>query len=260
MQPQVVESRDAPDALSDALSDGPPEAHPDAVSGALPLRPLSAFPGSLAARVHASVKEAILHLALRPGARLGKAELCAALGVSRSPVSEAFARLQGETLVEIVPQAGTFVARLSMDEIREGAFLREALELAAVEEVAGRATEDGLQPLRRALRLQEATVADGDMEGFHAADAQFHEGILQLTGHRRLPRLSRTAWVHVDRARRLLLPAPGRLHETLDEHRAILAALEARDAEGARAATRTHLRQLLLRLEPLARRRPDLFG
>lgn len=256
MQPQVVEPRDGPDAPSGVL----PGAFPEASSGALPLRPLSAFPGSLAARVHLSVREAILSLALRPGARLGKAEVCAALGVSRSPVSEAFARLQGETLVEIVPQAGTFVARLSMDGIREGAFLREALELAAVEAVAGRVTGEEMQALRRSLRLQEAMAADGDMAGFHAADAEMHEGILLLTGHRRLPALSRTAWVHVDRARRLLLPVPGRLAETVEEHRAILEALERRDPEGARVATRHHLRQLLRRIEPLARERPDLFG
>ena len=222
------------------------------------LRPLSAFHGSLAARVHASVREAILSLALRPGARLGKGEVCAALGVSRSPVSEAFARLQGETLVEIVPQAGTYVSRLRMDEVREGAFLREALELAAVEAVAEGGAD--LSGLRRTLRAQEGLVADGDVEGFFAADAAFHEGVLGLTGHRRLTGLSRTAWVHVDRARRLLLPEPGRVAAALGEHRAILLALEARDVAAAREATRAHLRQLLARIEPLAGERPEMFG
>lgn len=227
---------------------------------ALPLRPLDAFAGSLSQRVHSSVKEAILSLALRPGTLLRKHEVCAALGVSRSPVSEAFARLAGETLVEIVPQAGTYVARLSMEEIREGAFLREALELAAVEAVAAAPSEEGLVLLRRNLRLQEAAVADGDMGGFYAADSALHEAILDLTGHRRLAALSRTAWVHVDRARRLLLPTPGRVAETLEEHRAIVAALEARDPAAARAATRAHLGQLLARIEPLAAERPDLFS
>lgn len=230
------------------------------VGAALPLRPLDAFAGSLSQRVSASVKEAILSLALRPGTLIRKHEVCAALGVSRSPVSEAFARLAGETLVEIVPQAGTYVARLSMEEIREGAFLRDALEVAAVEAVAGAPSEEGLALLRRNLRLQEAAVADGDQPGFYAADAAMHEAILGLTGHRRLAALSRTAWVHVDRARRLLLPAPGRLAETVEEHRAIVAAIAARDPAAARAATRAHLRQLLARLEPLAAERPDLFS
>ncbi len=221
---------------------------------------MDAFSGSLAQRVYASLKEAILDLSLKPGAILRKGEVCEALGVSRSPVSEAVARLAAEALVDVVPQAGTFVARLSMEEVREGAFLREALELAAAELVARTATDDQIAQLRRNLRLQEVSVAHADIDGFYAADAQFHELILSFTGHRRLPQLSRTAWVHVDRARRLLLPTPGRVQETLEEHRAILTALETRDPEAARAATRAHLRQLVIRLERLVEQRPDLFA
>lgn len=229
-------------------------------AGAAALRPLEAFAGTLSQRVYGSLKEAILDLTLRPGAILRKGEVCEALGVSRSPVSEAVARLATEALVEVVPQAGTFVAKLSMDEVREGAFLREALELAAVEQVAREVTEDQLVQLRRNLRLQEALVADGDTGGFYAADAQFHEAVLRFTGHRRLPGLSRTAWVHVDRARRLLLPEPGRIGETLEEHRTVLRALEARDPEGAQASLKEHLRQLVTRLERLAGERPELFS
>ncbi len=224
------------------------------------LRPLDAFAGSLSQRVYASLKEAILSLALRPGAILRKGEVCEALGVSRSPVSEAVARLATEALVDVVPQAGTFVARLSMEEVREGAFLREALELAALEQVAGTASGEQLVLLRRNLRLQEALVADGDSAGFYAQDATFHEMLLSFTGHRRLPGLSRTAWVHVDRARRLLLPTPGRIGETLEEHRAVLAAVEGGDPEAARGAMRAHLRRLVTRLERFATERPELFS
>jgi DNA-binding GntR family transcriptional regulator len=227
---------------------------------ATPLRPLDPAAGSLAQRAYAALKAAILDLTLQPGSRLRKAEVCAALGVSRSPVAEAVSRLRAEALVDVIPQAGTFVARLSMHEVREGAFLREALELAAVEAVAGRATDADLADLRRDLRRQEALVAEGDLDGFYAADAAFHEAILHLTGHRRLAHLAQTAWVHVNRARRLLLPEPGRLAETLAEHAAIIAALEARDVPAARAATRAHLAQVLARLEPLARERPELFS
>lgn len=225
-----------------------------------PLRPLAAFQGSLAQRVYQSLKEAILDLAYRPGEILRKGEICDHLGVSRSPVSEAMARLAAEGLVDVVPQAGSFVARLSMEEVREGAFLREALELAAVEQVARTITEEQLVQLRRNLRLQEAHAADGDSRGFHEADAAMHETILSFTGHRRLAGLSQTAWVHVNRARRLVLPHPGRIGQTIEEHRAILSALEAHDPEAARAAVRHHLRQLLTFIEPLAAARPDLFS
>ena len=181
------------------------------------LRPLAAFPGSLAQKVYASLREAILSLSFRPGDIIRKPEICELLGVSRSPVSEAVARLAAEHLVQVVPQAGTYVARLSMTEIREGAFLREALEVAAVAQVAKTITEEQLVLLRRNLRLQAAHVQDGDAAGFYESDAAMHELILSFTGFPRLAGLAETAWVHVNRARRMVLPTPGRITATLED-------------------------------------------
>ena len=223
------------------------------------LMPLEGLAGSLAQRTYLSLREAILGLAYRPGEALRKGEICAALGVSRSPVAEAITRLAAEGLVDVVPQAGTYVARFSMQEIREGAFLREAIELAAVERVAATMTAAQLVDLRRNLRVQEALVADGDFAGFYKMDAALHEAILSFTGFRRLGHMADMAWVHVNRARQLVLPLPGRVAETLEEHRSVVAALEARDPAAARAAMRAHLGRLLTFLEPLERTHPDLF-
>jgi DNA-binding GntR family transcriptional regulator len=223
------------------------------------LQPLSAFSGSLGQRVYQTLREAILSLAYRPGQILRKPEICEALNVSRSPVSDAVARLQAEGLVDVVPQAGTFVARFSMQEIREGAFLREAIEVAAIERVATRISDDQLQLLRRNLTVQAALVADGDIAGFYDMDAAMHELLLSFTGFPKLSQVSATAWLHVNRARQLILPVPGRVQATLVEHEAIIAALEARDPVAARLAVQRHLRQLISYLEPLERDRPELF-
>lgn len=223
------------------------------------LQPLDDFPGSLSQKVYMSLKQAILSLGFRPGELMQKSQICKQLGVSRSPVTEAMARLASEGLADIVPQAGTYVTRFSMAEIREGAFLREALELAAVERVAVTITEEQLVLLKRNLRIQEALAEDGDTTGFHQMDAQMHELILSFTGYRRLASLAETAWIHVNRARHLNLPRPGRMQATLAEHKAIVAALEARDPEAARQATRHHLGQLIRLLEPLVEERPELF-
>jgi GntR family transcriptional regulator, rspAB operon transcriptional repressor len=232
------------------------EANPPAMR----LRSLDQFDGSLAHRVYLSLKAAILSLAYRPGEVLRKPEICEALGVSRSPVAEAVARLAAEGLVDVVPQSGTFVARFSMEEIRESAFLREALELAAVETVAQSITEDQLVLLRRNLRVQQALIGDEDFAGFYQMDSQMHELILSFTGYRRLAGLAETSWVHVNRARQLILPHPGRLQATLREHQAIVDALEKRDPVAARLATRHHLGQLVTFLEPLMVARPELFA
>lgn len=237
----------------------PPSSNPqDPV--AVRLTPLDRFAGSLGQRVYQTIRHAIPALDYPPGAILRKADICEMLGVSRSPVSDAVARLAVEGLVDVVPQAGTYVARFSLAEIREGAFLRGAIELAAIERVAESIRDEDLIALRRNLTVQAALVAAGDAEGFYAEDSAMHERILSLTGFPKVARVSETAWLHVSRARKVILPVPGRIAATLDEHHAILAALEARDPVAARATLRHHLRQLLTYLEPLERERPDLFS
>ncbi len=238
----------------------PPAPPPQEEPAERRLAPLDRFQGTLGQRVYQCLRAAILSLTYRPGEILRKPEICAALGVSRSPVADAVARLAAEGLVDVVPQAGTFVARFSMEDIREGAFLREAIETAAIERVAAGMTDDQLTLLRRNLTLQQAMLDAGDIPGFYAADAAMHELLLSFTGFRRLAQVSDTAWLHVNRARQLILPVPGRVAQTLEEHRAILAAVEARDPPAARAAVRAHLGQLIRYLEPLERERPDLFN
>lgn len=237
----------------------PPKPLPQETNAAQRLTPLAELSGSLGQRVYLSLRRAILSVEYRPGEILRKPEICAALGVSRSPVSDAVARLAAEGLLDVVPQAGTFVARFSMQEIREGAFLREAIELHAVDQVARNITDMQVQTLRRNLVLQAAAVADGDTLGFYQADAAMHELILSFTGYRKLAQVAETAWLHVNRARQMVLPVPGRIEGALEEHRAIVVALEARDPAAARAATRAHLGQLIRHLEPLLRDRPELF-
>ena len=238
----------------------PAEPAPQEPTAAARLQPLAGFSGSLGQRVYQTLRQAILSLEYRPGEILRKPDICAELDVSRSPVADAVARLQAEGLVDVVPQAGTFVARFSMQEIREGAFLREAIEGAAIERVAVIITDDQLQLLRRNLTVQAVLVADGDIPGFYAMDGAMHDLLLSFTGFPRLRQVSQTAWAHVNRARQLILPVPGRVQATLAEHQAICDAVEARDPVAARDAVRSHLRQLITYLEPLERERPDLFN
>ncbi|HBM67274.1 MAG TPA: GntR family transcriptional regulator, partial [Rhodobacteraceae bacterium] len=109
--------------------------------------------GSLAQRTYSTLRDAIINLQFKPGELIRKSELCASLGVSRSPISEAISRLAQEGLVEVFPQAGTYVARFSMDEIREGAFIREALELAAIERLGRQISQEQIVLLRRNIRI-----------------------------------------------------------------------------------------------------------
>lgn len=231
---------------------------PDIDAAMLPE--IAMIDGSLADRVHTVVKEAILSLDFPPGAIVRKGAICDRLGVSRAPVSEALARLSTDGLVDVVPQSATRVSFFSLDEIREGAFLREALELATLAKVAAELGDDQRKILSRNMRLQELLIDDDDVEGFYQADEEFHQLLMSFTGFQRLSAVAQTVSLQVTRARRLLLPTPGRIAETLREHRAIFDAVLDRDADAAQAAMRHHLGQMTPRIERLLAERPELVS
>lgn len=224
------------------------------------LKHINVPDGPLSQRVYLTVKDAILTLEFPPGAVLRKAAICEALGVSRSPVAEAIARLSSEGLVDVVPQSATRVSYFSMHEIREGSFLREALELAAIARVAQTRSDEQITQLRRNLRLQALLIEDGDIPGFYQADEEFHALLMRFTGFPRLTDVAQTVSLQVSRARVLLLPTPGRVAETLAEHHAIFDAIEAGDPDTAQSALRHHLGQLTPRIEALEAERPELFN
>lgn len=223
------------------------------------LADISTLEGSLAQRVYQAMKQAILALDFPPGANVRKAPICEKLGVSRAPVTEAIARLANDGLVDVVPQSGTHVSHFSMDEIREGVFLREALEMATVGKVSRDITDSQLKRLSRNMRMQELLVEDDDIAGFYQADEEFHQMLMEFTGYQRLPDVAQSVSLQVTRARLLLLPTPGRVAETLVEHRAIFAAIRDRDEMAAQQEMRRHIGQLLPRIEALKAAKPELF-
>ena len=110
---------------------------------------------SVAVQVHYHLRQQILRLNLKPGIALSEKELSLQLGVSRTPVREAFIRLSEEGLVDIFPQRGTIVAPIRMDEIKEAQFLREILETAIVRRAAENIEKKFLNLLEANLAYQK---------------------------------------------------------------------------------------------------------
>jgi DNA-binding GntR family transcriptional regulator len=215
---------------------------------------------SLKQKAYLALQKSILDLEFIPGQLLRKNDLCKRFGISRTPLSEAIALLVQDGLVEVVPQAGTYVARFSMEDLREGAFIREAIEVAAITLLAEIITEPQLIELRRNLRLQRAFIDDGDIQGFSAMDAQFHAILLNSTGYKRLNRVADNAWMNVNRVRRLLLPIKGRLEATFREHKKIYNALEQKNPAKAGKMLKEHLGQLMTFVVPLEQEHPEYFA
>lgn len=138
--------------------------------------------------------------------------------------------------------------------------MREALEVANARHAALDRSEETLARLARSVEFQRLSIADTDKEDFHRADEEIREIIMATTQVARLPVAVRSVSQHVDRARVLMIPQPGRLAETLSEHTSILAAIRDQDEIRTKNAMRHHLGQLTERLFPLEAERPDLFA
>jgi DNA-binding GntR family transcriptional regulator len=214
---------------------------------------------SKAALVYEDLRAAIVDLRLTPGARIEKHEICARLGVSRQPLAEAITRLAEERLVEVEPQKGTFVARIRLADVAEAAFVRRALEVATVHTIAPSVDEPLLKRLDRTLTYHAAALKSRDWDEFYALDLRFHAMLFDRMAMRRVAAAVDSSRAPLERARRLLVPTPGRSTATLREHRAIFAALGERDPDKSAAAMGTHLDEVMAEVNRFAARRPDLF-
>jgi DNA-binding GntR family transcriptional regulator len=215
--------------------------------------------GGATSRVWRVLREAIVSLELPPGAPIDKGALCARLGVSRFPVSEALSRLQNEGLVEIQPQRGSRVALIRLSDADENMFLRRALEATAMRALAPVISQETLVTLQRNIRYQRAAVLAGDRQGFYQLDLEFHEILLDALNYPRVKAAAENARLALERVRRLL--ASARRHAlTLKEHERILAALEARDGERAARAMVRHIDAVNRELKTLAKKQPEIFA
>lgn len=212
-------------------------------------------------RVHTWLREAILAVELEPGAMIAESDIAARFGTSRTPVREALLRLADEGLVEIRPQRGTYVARMSLARIEEALFVRAAVEGALLQRIVAR--EDRLPLVRALTRIvdaQAAAVAARDTPAALDADTAFHRALVEASG---LPGVwdvvARARDLH-HRLRAIAVPQANSAPRAIADHRAIVRAVRAGD--GAAAATRmtAHLARNLALAREIARRDPGYFA
>ncbi|MEW2400968.1 GntR family transcriptional regulator [Streptomyces sp. NPDC046862] len=209
------------------------------------MRKLGAAVTSGREKAYAYLKDIVLTDPGMQGTFLSEQELADRIGVSRTPVREALLQLAAEDLVELVPKRGARVSPLTGREIRELMELRGIVERYAAQQLVsgGAAPVAGLRSLLD--RQRELTGADQARE-FIAVDHRFHSALVSAVGNALLDR-------HYDglRSRQVrtgvvaLFNQQGRQEAVLEEHEAILDALEAGDARAACAAIDHHLESTL---------------
>jgi DNA-binding GntR family transcriptional regulator len=210
-------------------------------------------------RVRRVIEARIITNALRPGERLSESDLAATLGVSRQPVREALIRLSEASLVRVLPQRGTVVTRISVTHAQSARFLRSAVERAVARAAAPRADAAAIAAMRRIIQDQEAAVTSGDHGLFLALDDALHSAFATSAGHGDAWRMLHNVKLHMDRVRYLSQPDATPASRLLEQHVAIVDAIEARDPDAAEAMMERHLSELLTSLPRLIATLPEYF-
>lgn len=209
-------------------------------------------------RIFDEIYQRIITLDLPPGARMSEAEVSRALGVSRQPVRDAFWRLSKLGFLTVRPQRATTVSPISEAAVRQAQFIRAAVAADTVRVAVSRLAAADFAALAAVLDAQQAAVEARAKERFHALDDAFHREICERAGLGFAWTLVRENKAHMDRARFLSLSFG--LETALMEHRAILAALGARDEAAAVGAMRVHLARILLDLPRIRADNGRYFG
>jgi DNA-binding GntR family transcriptional regulator len=203
-------------------------------------------------RVYEILKERIVSNDLKPQEYLNEQLIARDLGVSKTPVREALQKLEHERLVVIIPNKGTFVANVTIDRIREVFEIREILECAAARLAAKLPAREQFASVL--LNHPSLMVSDGaELREQLLSGYQIHTRIVEAAENSYLTDYYRNILAHIVQVRVFFIRRLGmkRLHETIDEHRAILKAIVEGDAAKAETAMRDHLKRSLVNINQL---------
>jgi len=214
---------------------------------------------SVAHQLRAELLRAIISLEMRPGSRISEVEIAQRYGVSRQPVREAVISLSQTGLLKTIPQRGTTVVPISVRQMLDARFVREAIEVAVARQASQSISLQARRQLDSTITQQEIAIANDDRQAFFRFDEAFHRALCQAAG-------SETAWdsiknvkVHMDRVCSLTLKKAGSMAPLIEEHQAILDAIDTHDADAAARAMSLHLHGILSSLSEVEAAFPDFF-
>ena len=187
------------------------------------------------------LRDLIIQGRLAPGARLNERVLCQQLGISRTPLREAFKVLATEGLVELLPNRGAIVAGLDPTRLEQTFAVMGALEALAGELACGNATVQQLDDIRALHYEMLAAHARGDLAGYFRHNQAIHLKLAEASGNPVLAHAYRQLNANVRRARYMANLSRERWDAAVREHEAILSALLARDAPRLKRLLAEHL-------------------
>ena len=207
---------------------------------------------SLTEKAYAALKGMITSMNIYAEAtepRLDERRLSEDLGVSRTPIREAIARLEQEGLVRIVPRKGVFIVRKTKKEILEVITVWAALEGMAARLVTLNASDDEISSLRRMFATFEKNQVQANIDEYSETNVRFHQALLRMSRCALLGEITENLFIHVRSIRMRTISEDNRASRSIIDHMNIIEALERRDTELAERLARQHTLDLAAHVE-----------
>jgi DNA-binding GntR family transcriptional regulator len=213
---------------------------------------------SVGPQVYKILRQQIIYGNLLPGIRISEAEISGTFNVSRQPIREAFIKLCNEGLVEVRPQRGTFVTKIRIDAVSDARFIREAIEADIVKYLVEQSNPQLVSKLR-VLLTKQRELLPLEIDQFMECDEQFHRSLAEFAGKPIAWKVISNMKAHLDRVRHLSSTIKP-IERLVNQHEAIVDAIEKKDKVAADEAIRGHMREVLLDLPLIVARQPELFS
>jgi DNA-binding GntR family transcriptional regulator len=213
----------------------------------LPLQPIESE-ASFRRRAYEALRAAILATNIYESPdealRLDERRLAAKLGVSRTPIREALARLEHEGLVQNLPRRGYFIVRKNRAELVEIITVWAALESMAARLITVNATDAEITSLRTIFATFEDGRIQAKLDEYSDANLRFHQRIVEISHCKQLVDTAEGILIHVRSIRHRTIGENRRFEKSIVDHMHIIEALEARNADLAERLVRDHAMNL----------------
>ena len=203
-------------------------------------------------KVYEDLKDMILTFKLKPGEAIGEVDIAQKFGVSRTPVRDAFKRLEADGLIEVKSHIGTYVTLIDVNQISDAIFIREHIEKAVISELCQNYKISLNMRINYILRAQEKLLQNDidpvDLaQKFLEVDNEFHRTLFEAAGRESVWEYIESLQYHYNRLRIFVNRADrDKLRKVYEQHCQIVSAIERQDEEGAKVIYARHLYEQML--------------
>lgn len=214
---------------------------------------------SVREQAYKTLRNEIVSMELKPGTVISTQDIATRLDISRTPVREAFIRLQGESLLEISPQKATVVSRIDFNRVYQERFIREALEVENMRSFAQIASYETIEAMRRNISEQYRALEAEDYVRYLELDNSFHQMEFADTNAELAASLIRQMNGHYDRVRLISSRGAGVADTIMKEHERLVEYVAKKDVDAAVGLLQKHIRELQSYQDTLLEQWKDYF-